>query len=51
DDEPPEFFGRFQRLLEVVSTEPGDRERARERFRFFKGRGYELATHDLAEKS
>ncbi len=50
DDEPPEFFGRFQRLLEVVSTDPGDRERARQRFRFFKGRGYELATHDLAEK-
>lgn len=51
DEASPDFFGRFQRLLEVVSTEPGDRERARERFRFFKGRGYELETHDLAEKS
>jgi DNA polymerase III subunit chi len=48
DDEPPEFFGRFQRLLEVVSTDTGDRDRARQRFRFFKQRGYDLETHDLA---
>ncbi len=48
-DEPPEFFGRFQRLLEVVSTDDGDRERARNRYRFFKQRGYPLETHDLAE--
>jgi len=50
-DEPPEFFGRFQRLLEVVSSEEGDRDRARRRFRFFKERGYALETHDLAEKT
>ncbi len=48
-EQPPEFFGRFQRLLEVVSGESGDRERARERYRFFKQRGYPLETHDLAE--
>jgi DNA polymerase-3 subunit chi len=51
DEEPPEFFGRFQRLLEIVSTESDDRERARQRFRFFKERGYPLDSHDLAEKS
>jgi DNA polymerase III subunit chi len=51
DDEPPEFFGRFQRLLEVVSSDDGDRERARNRFRFFKQRGYPLETHDLAEQA
>jgi len=50
-EEPPEFFARFQRLLEIVSGEEGDRERARQRFRFFKQRGYPLETHDLAEKS
>jgi DNA polymerase-3 subunit chi len=49
-EETPEFFGRFQRLLEVVSSEEADRERARQRFRFFKQRGYPLETHDLAEK-
>jgi DNA polymerase-3 subunit chi len=51
DAEPPDFFGRFQRLLEIVSSEPGDRDRARQRFRFFRERGYPLDTHDLAEKS
>lgn len=49
-EQPPEFFGRFQRLLEVVSGDADDRERARERYRYFKQRGYPLETHDLAEK-
>jgi len=47
DREPPAFFGRFERLLEIVTTDPADRERARERYRFFKERGYALDTHDL----
>jgi DNA polymerase-3 subunit chi len=46
--EPPAFFGRFGRLLEIVTPDPADRERARERFRYFKERGYALDTHDLA---
>lgn len=45
--EPPAFFGRFDRLLEIVTTDPADRDRARERFRYFKERGYALDTHDL----
>lgn len=47
-DEPPNFFGRFERMLEIVTADGGDRDRARERFRFFKERGYALDTHDLA---
>lgn len=47
DREPPAFFGRFDRLLEIVTSDPADRERARERFRYFKERGYALDTHDL----
>lgn len=46
--EPPAFFARFERLLEVVTADPEDRERARARFRHFKERGYALDTHDLA---
>lgn len=45
--EPPAFFGRFERLLEIVTADPMDRERARARFRFFKERGYALESHDL----
>ncbi len=47
-DEPPPFFSRFERLLEVVSTDPEDRERARARFRRFRELGYQLDHHDLA---
>jgi len=47
DSEPPGFFGRFERLLEIVTMDPDDRERGRARFRFFRERGYTLDTHDL----
>jgi DNA polymerase-3 subunit chi len=48
DAQAPAFFGRFERLLEIVTCDPEDRQRARARFRFFKERGYALDTHDLA---
>lgn len=44
----PPCFSRFQRLMEIVTAEPNDRERARQRFRFYKERGYALETHDLS---
>jgi DNA polymerase-3 subunit chi len=46
-DEWPPFFASFERLLEVVSTDEADRERARARWTFYKSRGYELNVHDL----
>ena len=45
----PPFFGRFQRLVEIVSHEDDDRSAARERFRFYRDRGYEISTHDLSK--
>ncbi len=48
DDETPDFFSRFARVMEIVTTEEGDRERARIRLRYFKERGYQVDTHDLA---
>jgi DNA polymerase-3 subunit chi len=47
--EQPSFFGRFQRLVEIVSRDDGDRAAARERFRFYRDRGYEIRTHDLSK--
>lgn len=46
-DEWPPFFASFERLLEVVSTDEGDKERARARWTFYKDRGYDLKVHDL----
>ena len=44
----PAHFASFERLLEVVGAEEGDREPARVRFRTYKSRGYAIASHDLA---
>jgi DNA polymerase-3 subunit chi len=49
--ESPPFFGRFQRLIEIVSLEDEDRRAARSRFRFYRDRGYEIRTHDLSKTS
>jgi DNA polymerase-3 subunit chi len=44
----PPFFSRFQRLIEIVSVDDEDRAKARDRFRFYRDRGYEIRTHDLS---
>lgn len=43
----PDCFSRFQRVAEIVSGADPDKERARERFRFYRDRGYPLETHHL----
>ena len=43
----PPFFGRFERLIEIVTTDDEDRRTARERWKFYKDRGYALRQHDL----
>lgn len=50
-DRPPEAFGKFQRLIEIVSIDTFDRESARQRFRFYKDRGYEIRNHDLSARN
>jgi len=44
----PVFFSRFQRLIEIVGCDDGDREPARERYRFYRDRGYEIHRHDMS---
>ncbi|MFM8548488.1 MAG: DNA polymerase III subunit chi [Betaproteobacteria bacterium] len=44
----PPMFSRFDRLVEVVANSDPDRAQARERWRFYKDRGYPLHAHDLA---
>ena len=45
----PPLFSRFQRLIEVVTLDDEDRRLARERFKFYRDRGYEIRTHDLSK--
>ena len=44
----PAFFSRFQRLIEIVSLDEEDRRLARERYRFYRDRGYEIHNHDMS---
>jgi DNA polymerase-3 subunit chi len=48
--EPAPFFSRFERLAEIVGTGDDDLAAGRERFRFYRERGYELRSHNLAER-
>ena len=44
----PPFFERHERLLEIVAQDEAERAAGRARFKFYRDRGYELRSHDLA---
>ncbi len=43
----PEYFSRYQRVAEVVDGDTARREQSRERYRFYRDRGYNLRTHQI----
>jgi DNA polymerase-3 subunit chi len=45
--EAPPFFSRFERLAEIVPA--AQAQAGRERYRFYRERGYELRAHNLAD--
>lgn len=47
----PLFFSRFNRLIEIVGNDGADKLAARERFKFYRDRGYEIRHHDMAGKA
>jgi DNA polymerase-3 subunit chi len=49
--ELPAFFSRFQRLIEIVSIDEEDRRLARERFKYYRDRGYDIRSHDLSKRA
>jgi DNA polymerase III subunit chi len=49
-DAPPSF-SRFERLIELVGDGEDDRRRARERYRFYRDRGYEISHHEFSPSS
>ena len=50
--EVPPDFGRFSLLYELVSQyDEAEKQAARERWRYYKQRGYVVAGHDLAQRS
>lgn len=43
----PPFFSRFERVLEIVPASAADRASSRQRYKFYRDRGYELNTNNL----
>jgi DNA polymerase-3 subunit chi len=50
-DEVQPFFSRYQRVIEIVSTDVADANAARIRYKFYKDRGYSITSHDLSKKA
>jgi DNA polymerase-3 subunit chi len=46
-DEWPPFFATFDRLLEIVGADDGDKELARARYVFYQKRGYDIRVNDI----
>lgn len=43
------FFSRFERVIEIVGKDDEDSRMGRERYKFYKDRGYELSHIDLSK--
>jgi DNA polymerase-3 subunit chi len=49
DQELPHFFSRFDYLMELVGQDSQDNHAARERWKFYKDRGYSIEHHPKSE--
>ncbi len=43
----PSFFDRFERVAEIVDQSDAQKQVARERYRFYRDRGYALQSHNV----
>ncbi|MGB1221928.1 MAG: DNA polymerase III subunit chi [Alcanivoracaceae bacterium] len=46
-DDIPDFFSRFQRVAELVAGSDNEKSMARDRWRFYRDRGYPVTKHEL----
>ncbi|PKO47213.1 MAG: DNA polymerase III subunit chi [Betaproteobacteria bacterium HGW-Betaproteobacteria-22] len=44
----PPFFSRFRYLIEIVGQDEADKAQARMRYKFYRDRGYQIKSTDLA---
>ncbi len=51
DVQAPAQFASFERLIEIVGAGAEDRQAGRERYRFYRERGYPLTHHDLGQSA
>ena len=46
-DAQPLFFSQFERVAEIIDDNDAIKQAGRQRFQFYKQRGYELETHHI----
>ena len=46
-DQVPDFASRFQRVAEMISGAENERQAGRDRFRYYRERGFPVTTHEL----
>lgn len=46
--ETPSFFSQFERVAEIITTDETSRIKGRERYQFYRDRGYALETHKMS---
>ncbi len=44
----PNFFSRFTQLIEIIGLDVDDKSAGRQRYKFYRDRGYEIKNIDLA---
>jgi DNA polymerase-3 subunit chi len=48
--EIPNWFSRFDRVVEIIYPQPEYEQAKRDNFKFYKERGYALSFHDLSNR-
>ena len=46
--EAPSFFSQFERVAEIITNSETSRVKGRERYQFYRDRGYALETHKMS---
>ena len=44
----PSFFSQFERVAEIISADETSKAKGRERYQFYRDRGYALETHKMS---
>ena len=44
----PSFFSQFERVAEIISNDETSKVKGRERYQFYRDRGYALETHKIS---
>lgn len=43
----PNFFSRFERVVEIIEAGDSHRQQGRVRYKYYRDRGYELTNHEI----